>query len=291
MPGPAGPLAQRVASLPLVIVGVTHGEVDDDWLELCDVVVTAGDPALGAIEENVERFPLAAAALALLLRGQPGRSVEEGLVAESAVYSVLQSGPEFSAWRGQHPVRHEPDDGARVRLKREGPRLILTLTRPDRLNALDARMRDELMEGLAVAAADPGITVVELRGEGPAFCAGGDLDEFGSRSDPASAHVLRLRRSIGRELSHLGARTTAYVHGACVGSGIELAAFADRVVAAADTRIALPEIGLGLVPGAGGTVSLTRRVGRLRTAWLAFSGSTIDAATANAWGLVDDLEP
>ena len=291
VPGPAGPLAQRVASLPLVIVGVTHGEVDDDWLELCDVVVTAGDPALGAIEENVERFPLAAAALALLLRGQPGRSVEEGLVAESAVYSVLQSGPEFSAWRAQHPVRHEPDDGARVRLKREGPRLILTLTRPDRLNALDARMRDELMEGLAVAAADPGITVVELRGEGPAFCAGGDLDEFGSRSDPASAHVLRLRRSIGRELSHLGARTTAYVHGACVGSGIELAAFADRVVAAADTRIALPEIGLGLVPGAGGTVSLTRRVGRLRTAWLAFSGSTIDAATANAWGLVDDLEP
>ncbi len=291
MPGPAGPLAQRVASLPLVIVGVTHGEVDDDWLELCDVVVTAGDPALGAIEENVERFPLAAAALALLLRGQPGRSVDEGLVAESAVYSVLQSGPEFSAWRAQHPVRHEPDDGARVRLKREGPRLILTLTRPDRLNALDARMRDELMEGLAVAAADPGITVVELRGEGPAFCAGGDLDEFGSRSDPASAHVLRLRRSIGRELSHLGARTTAYVHGACVGSGIELAAFADRVVAAADTRIALPEIGLGLVPGAGGTVSLTRRVGRLRTAWLAFSGSTIDAATANAWGLVDDLEP
>jgi enoyl-CoA hydratase/carnithine racemase len=289
--GPAGPLAHRLASLPLVVVGVTHGDVDDRWFELCDVVVAAGDPALGAMEENLERFPLAGAALALLLRGQPGRSVDEGLVAESAVYSVLQSGPEFAAWRAHHPVRHEPDDGTRVRLKREGPRLILTLTRPERLNALDARMRDELVEGLAVAASDPGITVVELRGEGPAFCAGGDLDEFGSRSDPASAHVLRLQRSIGRELSHLGARTTAYVHGACVGSGIELAAFADRVVAAPDTRIALPEIGLGLVPGAGGTVSLTRRIGRLRTAWLAFSGSTIDASTAHAWGLVDDLEP
>ncbi len=92
-------------------------------------------------------------------------------------------------------------------------------------------------------------------------------------------------------MSNLGARTTAYVHGACVGSGIELAAFTARVVAAADTRIALPEIGLGLVPGAGGTVSLTRRIGRLRTAWLAFSGTTIDAATALEWGLVDDLEP
>ena len=286
-----GPLAHRLASLPLVVVGVLHGEVDENWLELCDVVVAAGDPVLDAIRENLERFPLTAAALALLLRGQSGRSVDEGLVAESAVYSVLQSGPEFSAWRAQHPVRHEPDDGARVRVKREGPRLILTLTRPDRLNALDARMRDEIIEGLAVAAADPGVTVVELRGEGPAFCAGGDLDEFGSRSDPASAHILRLQRSIGRELSNLGARTTAYVHGACVGSGIELAAFTSRVVAAADTRIALPEIGLGLVPGAGGTVSLTRRIGRLRTAWLAFSGATIDAATALDWGLVDDLEP
>jgi enoyl-CoA hydratase/carnithine racemase len=277
--------------VPLVVVGVTRGDVDDRWFELCDVVIAADDPALGAIEENLERFPLAAAALALLLRGQPGRPVDEGLVAESAVYSVLQSGPEFATWRSHHPVRHEPDDGVRVRLKREGPRLILTMTRPDRLNALDARMRDELVEGLRVAAADPGITVVELRGEGRAFCAGGDLDEFGSRSDPASAHVLRLQRSVGRELSHLGARTTAYVHGACVGSGIELAAFADRVVAAPDTLIALPEIGLGLVPGAGGTVSLTRRIGRLRTAWLAFSGRTIDAATAHSWGLVDDLEP
>ena len=63
------------------------------------------------------------------------------------------------------------------------------------------------------------------------------------------------------------------------------------VVAAADTRIALPEITLGLVPGAGGTVSLPRRIGRLRTAWLAFSGATIDATTARGWGLVDELAP
>jgi enoyl-CoA hydratase/carnithine racemase len=75
-----------------------------------------------------------------------------------------------------------------------------------------------------------------------------------------------------------------------MGSGIELAAFTDWVVAAQDTQIALPEIGLGLVPGAGGTVSLTHRIGRLRTAWLAFSAGTIDAATAKSWGLVDELE-
>jgi enoyl-CoA hydratase/carnithine racemase len=202
---------------------------------------------------------------------------------------VLQSGPEFAAWRASHPRREVRDEGARVSTEREGDVLRVTLTRPQRLNALDAQMRDELVEALGVAAADSGIARVELRGEGRAFCAGGDLDEFGTRSDPASAHIVRLQRSIGRALARLAprTRTKTYVHGACIGSGIELAAFTDHVIAAPDTEIALPEIGLGLVPGAGGTVSLIRRIGRLRTAWLAFSGCTIDAATAHQWGLVD----
>ena len=178
-----------------------------------------------------------------------------------------------------------------MRVDRAGDILSVTLTRPDRLNALDALMRDELVEALAVAAADTGIARVEWRGEGRAFCAGGDLDEFGTRPDPATAHLIRLERSVGRALSRLRTPTVTHLHGACMGSGIELAAFTDSVVAAADTQIALPEIGLGLVPGAGGTVSLPRRIGRLRTAWLAFSGSTIDAALAHEWGLVDELGP
>jgi enoyl-CoA hydratase/carnithine racemase len=152
-------------------------------------------------------------------------------------------------------------------------------------------MRDELTEALAVAAADPSLSRVELRGEGRAFCAGGDLDEFGTRQDPASAHLIRLQRSVGRSIACLSQQTEAFVHGACVGSGIELAAFCDRVVAATNTQFALPEIGLGLVPGAGGTVSLTRRIGRLRTAWLAFSGCAIDAHTGREWSLVDTVEP
>jgi enoyl-CoA hydratase len=289
---PPGELPEDgLASLPFVVVGVRRGEVDGRWLELCDVVVDDGDPALHRIEANLAQRPLAATTLALLLRGQRRLSVGEGLVAESATYSVLQSGPEFAAWRAAHPARTDRDEGPRVRVDRAGDILSVTLTRPERLNALDALMRDELVEALTLAAADAGVARVELRGEGRAFCAGGDLDEFGTRPDPATAHLVRLERSVARALSRLEKHTVSYVHGACMGSGIELAAFTDTVVAAADTQIALPEIGLGLVPGAGGTVSLPRRMGRLRTAWLAFSGSAIDAATALQWGLVDELAP
>jgi enoyl-CoA hydratase/carnithine racemase len=80
------------------------------------------------------------------------------------------------------------------------------------------------------------------------------------------------------------------VHGATLGGGIEMAAFAGRVVAAEDTRIGLPEVGLGLIPGAGGTASLPRRIGAQRTAALALAVDSIDGATALAWGLVDRLD-
>jgi hypothetical protein len=282
--------AERLASLPFVVVGVTEGPVDPRWVELCDVALSVDDPMLVRVDENLAASPIAATSLALLLRGGEHRSIAEGLVAESATYSVLQSGPEFVAWRASHPPRTERDEGPRARTERRDGTLLLTLTRPTRLNALDAQMRDELVEALALAAADPDITSVEWRGEGRAFCAGGDLDEFGSRPDPATAHLVRLQRSVGRLLADLDKPTVTYVHGACMGSGIELAAFTDTVIASTDTQIALPEIGLGLVPGAGGTVSLPRRIGRLRTAALAFSGSVIDAATALEWGLVDRLE-
>jgi enoyl-CoA hydratase/carnithine racemase len=84
-------------------------------------------------------------------------------------------------------------------------------------------------------------------------------------------------------------RVVVHLHGDVAGSGIELAAFAGRVVAARSTRISLPEVGLGLIPGAGGTVSLPRRIGRHRTLRLALGEASIDADTALAWGLVDEV--
>jgi enoyl-CoA hydratase len=280
---------ENFTSLPFVVVGLASVDPGARWSQLCDVVVDEDDPALADITANLEGYPITATTLALLLRAQPRRTIDDGLVAESLAYSVLQSGPEFETWRTSKPPRTNDsgDDGPRVRVERDEDVLALTMSRPGRLNALDSRMRDELAEALTVAQADTSITQVVLRGEGRAFCAGGDLDEFGSRSDPASAHLVRLQRSVARSLGRLSQATTTYVHGTTFGSGIELAAFTDRVIAAADTQIALPEIGLGLVPGAGGTVSLPLRIGRLRTAWLGLSGRAIDAETALRWGLVD----
>ena len=148
-------------------------------------------------------------------------------------------------------------------------------------------MRDQLVEAFGLAAVDTAIGEVHLRGAGPDFCAGGDLDEFGTFPDPATAHLVRLQQSVGRSIASVAGRVTAHLHGACVGSGIELPAFAGTVLATPTARISLPEVGLGLVPGAGGTVSITRRIGRHRTARLALTGEVLDAATAQAWGLVD----
>jgi enoyl-CoA hydratase/carnithine racemase len=176
-----------------------------------------------------------------------------------------------------------------VRVERDGDALHVTLTRVEARNALDTAMRDQLVEALQLAALDGSIAEVHLRGEGPAFCAGGDLDEFGSRPDPATAHLVRILQSAGRAIDAVSDRVVAHVHGACRGSGVELPAFAGRVVARTDTTFGLPEVSLGLIPGAGGTVSLPRRIGRHRTAWLALSGEALDAQTALEWGLVDEL--
>jgi hypothetical protein len=275
---------------PAVVVGVAPNASEVGDHPTCDVVVGADGDDLAAIEATVASNPLASNALTTLLRGAATRAVSEGLLLESAVYSSLQAGPEFAAWRAARPVKQRSRSGERVRVERDGRALHVTLTRPEVRNALDTPMRDQLVEAFELARLDDSILEIHLRGEGPAFCAGGDLDEFGARPDPATAHLVRVLQSAGRSIEAVGTRVTVHVHGACRGSGVELPAFAGRVVASPDTTFGLPEVQLGLIPGAGGTVSLPRRIGRHRTAWLALTGQPIDAPTALAWGLVDDIQ-
>ncbi|MDT5167750.1 MAG: hypothetical protein QOD02_1069, partial [Mycobacterium sp.] len=173
----------------------------------------------------------------------------------------------------------------------DGDTLRVAVNRPQRHNAFSTDARAALLEALAVAQLVPSVDQVVLTGNGPSFCSGGDLAEFGTFSDPASAHLARTRHSPALVLdalsTRLGRACRAEVHGQVLGSGLEMAAFCGRVEAAADSVFGLPELSLGLIPGAGGTVSVTRRIGRWRTAYLVLSGQTLDTDAALAWGLVD----
>ncbi|WP_329242778.1 enoyl-CoA hydratase/isomerase family protein [Streptomyces sp. NBC_01478] len=283
-----------------VVVGVAAEP--GDAVEGCDILLTGvpdpprpwvgcADPQATARQLSgiVESRPAAAVALVQVLRMGGSLSIPDRLILESLAYSTLQGGTAFRSWLAAAPRRTPRPAETPVRLDRDGPRLSVTLDRPWVRNAFDAATRDALCEALQVAVADPSISRVGLYGNGPAFCSGGDLAEFGTSRDPAQAHLVRVHRSPGALLHRCAPRVTAYLHGACVGAGIELAAFAGRVVAAPDTAIRLPEIGMGLIPGAGGTASIPVRVGRERTAYLALSELELTAGEALRWGLVDEI--
>jgi len=253
-----------------------------------------GDPgaALAELGRAVAAAPRAATVLAGLLRWSGALAVPEALDAESFAYSTLLGGEEFAAWLARRGPRTPLTEVVEpVLLDRDAATLRITLNLPQRRNAYGRHLRDALVEALDVALLDPSVEHVVLDGAGPVFCAGGDLAEFGTTPDPVLAHLVRTRGGAARPLHALRDRLEVRLHGRCVGAGIELPAFAGRVVAAPDASFCLPELGMGLIPGAGGTVSLPRRIGRHRTLYLALSGTELDADTARRWGLVDELGP
>lgn len=295
-----GPVAATLRALPCVTVAVSPDGISADgvspdgvspdgvsaWAAPFDVVIT--EDAVDDLTRAVARSPMASLALVQLLRAGEVLDMWGGLFLESTAYSMLQAGPEFARWLASRPGgRADPSVEPAVTVAREGARVHVRLNRPTVRNAFDTVMRDELVATLRAIAADRSVTEVHLDGAGPSFCSGGDLHEFGTFSDPAAAHGVRMTRSPAWWLAQCAARTSVALHGACIGAGIELAAFARDVTATEDAYFQLPEVAFGLVPGAGGTVSLPRRIGRQRTAWLALSGRSIDATTALAWGLVD----
>ena len=258
---------------------------------LVDVVV-ATEAEAAATMAAIARNPIAAMVLVRLLRHNATASVADSLFAESLAYSSLQHGAEFLAWlaaRTKRPPRPEPAEPAALLQRSEGV-LRVTLNRPRKRNAYSAGLRDALCEALTLAVEDPSIERVVLNGAGACFSAGGDLDEFGEARDAAVAHASRMTRSAAALIHGLRERIEARLHGACIGAGIELPAFAARVVAREDAFFQLPEVGMGLLPGAGGTASIPPRIGRQRLAYMALSGATIDAETALGWGLVDAIE-
>jgi enoyl-CoA hydratase/carnithine racemase len=269
---------------------LTEDDVDDRRA----VTVPSVAEALAELTERCRRWPQAAAICDDVLRAlDPSASAYPGIITESLAYSTLQAGPEFARWLAERGTAQMPRIPDPVVVERDGNTLYVRFNRPSRHNAFSTDARAALLEALEVARLDVSVDEVVLSGNGPSFCSGGDLAEFGTFADPASAHLARTRYSpalVLDELTHrLGARCRARVHGQVLGSGLEMAAFCGRVEAQPDSVLGLPELSLGLIPGAGGTVSVTRRIGRWRTAYLVLSGRTLDAATARKWGLVDEV--
>jgi len=214
-----------------------------------------------------------------------------GLLAESLAYSSLQHSAGFQQWlaQRQHKQVNPPSQAPAVLCQRLDNSLEISLNRPQQHNAFNEDMKTALCELLLLAHSDHTVTQVHLQGAGPSFCAGGDLSEFGQATDAGLAHISRPTRHAGELLAALTCHTRATLHGACIGAGIEIPAFADHISAHVDSRFQLPEVAMGLIPGAGGTVSIPQRIGRQRTAYMALSNRTIDAQTALSWGLIDKI--
>jgi enoyl-CoA hydratase/carnithine racemase len=279
-------LVPLVRALDLTLVPEGRGGDDESVIEVVDPAATAT-----VVHAAARATPLASTVLAHLLRWTGALPVTHALDAESLAYSTLLGGPEFRSWlerRGPRPLP-PPATSDAVLIVRTDDELRVTLNRPERRNAYGREVRDALVAALQVAEGDSSIRRVVLDGAGPSFCSGGDLDEFGTTPDLVTAHFVRTRGGAALALHRLSDRLEVRLHGACVGAGIELPAYAGRVVVAPDTRIRLPEIGMGLIPGAGGTVSIPRRIGRWRTLYLALTGEYLDAWTSLAWGLVDEI--
>lgn len=280
-----------LGSVGCPVVGLGEARSAPRLSAACDVLAS-DDGELETLARGIRSAPLAAATAVQLLRAIDGQANVPALHAESLAYAALQSGPEYCAWLAARG-RTEPvvtDEGPAVRMQRQKEHLHLRLNRASRRNAMSVEMRDALCEAMALVRSDTSITRVSLDALGPCFSTGGDLDEFGHVPDPVSGHLVRGLALPGRMLADCPARVSVQVHGACVGSGIEFPAFAGHITARADASFQLPELGFGLIPGAGGCVSIPRRIGRQRTARMLLGGARIDATTALAWGLVDAIE-
>jgi enoyl-CoA hydratase/carnithine racemase len=258
------------------------------------VTVASVPEALAELTARCRRWPQAAAVCDEVLRAvDPEGPTVAGVITESLAYSTLQAGGEFALWLAERGRDRVPDIPNPVVSQREEGLLLIRFNRPQRHNAFSTDARAALLEALEVARLDPSVSEVVLAGNGPSFCSGGDLAEFGTFADPASAHLARTRHSPALVLDEITARLRracrAEIHGQVQGSGLEMAAYCGWVQCHPGAVLGLPELRLGLIPGAGGTVSITRRIGRWRTAYLVLSGRSIDAATALRWGLVDEI--
>jgi enoyl-CoA hydratase/carnithine racemase len=173
-----------------------------------------------------------------------------------------------------------------VRLETDGQVAVLTLDRPDKLNALTSEMTAQLAGHVGAVNENPGIRAVVLTGTGRAFCAGSDISELDSYATPWE---FGLRQDYGDLLRTLRKPVIAAVNGHALGGGLELALACDIRIAAETATFAAPEIKLGWIGGSGQSALLAHSVGPSNAALMLLTGDPVDAATALRWGLVSEV--
>jgi hypothetical protein len=262
-------VAQRLACMApvgvrppvMITLGPVKIMLDDATLpplrELADHVRDAHAAGRPAAVHCVTRVQLVLALAALDLAGRlPGDRIEHGAIIPAELLPDLRgltvvTQPHFVAERGeQYASDVAPDD------------------LPDLW-----RLRSLIDAGVPVAG-----------GSDAPF--GG---EDGTAKDLVAAYMVRLARAPWRVIERIAPKVIVYAHEACIGAGTEITAYAGRVIASPDAFFALPEVRMGLVPGAGGSVSVPRRIGRWRAAWLMLTGDQMPAPAALHWGLADEI--
>lgn len=271
---------------PFPLIGL--GDATHPLASTLDAVVES-PVSVEALVRQITRAPRAAALAAQLLRALEGLPPDRALQFESSCYGLLQGSEEHARWLATRDASPAGAAG-RVSVDRCGAELRIVLDRPLSRNAIDRFMRDRLVEAFSVAAADPEVCSIKLRALGAAFSVGADLEEFGTTRDPAMAHLIRSRSLPALSIGARADILDVHVQGACIGAGLEIAAFAARLTASPRAFFQLPELAMGLIPGAGGCVSVPRRIGRQRTLLMILSGRRINAQTALRWGLIDAIE-
>ena len=175
-----------------------------------------------------------------------------------------------------------------IKLVKENFVATIRLNRPDALNALNPELLGEFSQALAEVGADDGLKALVIRGEGRAFCSGADLIYFETAfTDPAlmAAFMAQMNGCLF-QLEELPIPTIALVHGFALAGGLELLLACDLAIAASDARIGDQHANFGLMPGAGSTQRLPRRIGIQRAMDLLTTGRWISGAEAAEWGLV-----
>lgn len=176
-----------------------------------------------------------------------------------------------------------------ILVEKRGAVAVLTINRPDKLNALNSKVHVEAVAALDELKFDSAVRVLVITGAGEkSFVAGADISEFAGQT-PVTQRAGFLERTIFNSLEDFPKPIIAMIGGFCLGGGCELALACDIRLAGEKARFGQPEINLGIIPGGGGTQRLTRLIGEGKSMEMILTGEMIDAQTAYQLGLVNHV--